>query len=329
MEIVGGNWKTWLGIGLMFPWAIGYSVLPWVAYAVPSWWKLQLVISSPLPVFLIIYWFLPECPRWLLTKGRVNEARTILKKAAQINGNTPDDQMDLNAFDASNLATNSKDEYQGKKTNLLDLFKTPNMRKNTLIQYFNWFTVAFVYYGLTLNSDKLIPGNVYINFCVSGLIEFPAYIFCLVVIHFLGRKIPLSLMFLSSFLILLVTIGITSPVAKLAVVSLGKFGIICVFAIIYLHAAELFPTVLRNTGLGSASMFGRVGSMLAPVVGRELHPTATLSIFASMSMLAGILTLWLPETRGLKMIDTIEEAESLECTRKLISRPKTQRAPTV
>ena len=136
-------------------------------------------------------------------------------------------------------------------------------------------------------------------------------------------------MFLSSFLILLVTIGITSPVAKLAVVSLGKFGIICVFAIIYLHAAEIFPTVLRNTGLGSASMFGRLGSMLAPVVGRELHPTATISIFASMSMLAGILTLWLPETRGLKMIDTIEEAESLECSKKLISRPKPQRAPTV
>ena len=61
-------------------------------------------------------------------------------------------------------------------------------------------------------------------------------------------------------------------------------------------------------------MFGRVGSMLAPIVGRELgktNPQATITIFAFLSMIAGVFTLWLPETRGLKMIDTIEEAEAL------------------
>ena len=69
--------------------------------------------------------------------------------------------------------------------NLFDLFKTSNLRKNTLIQYFNWFTTALVYYGLTFGVDNLIPGNMYLNFSVSGLIEFPAYIFCLVRIDFL------------------------------------------------------------------------------------------------------------------------------------------------
>ena len=72
--------------------------------------------------------------------------------------------------------------------NLFDLFKTSNLRKNTLIQYFNWFTTALVYYGLTFGVDNLIPGNMYLNFSVSGLIEFPAYIFCLVRIDFLILK---------------------------------------------------------------------------------------------------------------------------------------------
>ena len=72
------------------------------------------------------------------------------------------------------------DAITEQKVSFFDLFKTSNLRKNTLIQYFNWFTTAFVYYGLTLNADTLIPGNMYLNFCVSGLIEFPAYIFCLV-----------------------------------------------------------------------------------------------------------------------------------------------------
>ena len=75
-----------------------------------------------------------------------------------------------------------------KSFNLFDLFKTSNLRKNTLIQYFNWFTTALVYYGLTFGVDNLIPGNMYLNFSVSGLIEFPAYIFCLVRIDFLILK---------------------------------------------------------------------------------------------------------------------------------------------
>ena len=37
MEIVGGKWKVIVGIGLEFPWAIGYAVLPAIAYAVPDW----------------------------------------------------------------------------------------------------------------------------------------------------------------------------------------------------------------------------------------------------------------------------------------------------
>ena len=27
MELIGGNWKTWLGIGFEFPWALAYSVI--------------------------------------------------------------------------------------------------------------------------------------------------------------------------------------------------------------------------------------------------------------------------------------------------------------
>ena len=77
---------------------------------------------------------------------------------------------------------------------ILDLFKTPNLRKNTLISYFNWFTASFVYYALTFDSGTLIPGNIYINFAVSGLIEIPAYTICIVLLFYLGRRNPLAFM---------------------------------------------------------------------------------------------------------------------------------------
>ena len=73
---------------------------------------------------------------------------------------------------------------------------------------------------------------------------------------------------------LLISLAETDPTWVLAWASLGKFGAICAFAIIYVQAVEIFPTVLRNSGIGSSSSMARVGSILAPVVGRELVSSA-------------------------------------------------------
>jgi hypothetical protein len=54
--------------------------------------------------------------------------------------------------------------------------------------------------------------------------------------------------------------------------------------------------------------------MLAPIVGRELgriDPAATIGIFSLLSLVAGVMTLWLPETKGKKLADTIAEGEAL------------------
>ena len=41
--------------------------------------------------------------------------------------------------------------------------------------------------------------------------------------------------------------------------SLGKFGASASFAIVYLYTAELYPTVIRNSAIGSASMVAKIG----------------------------------------------------------------------
>ena len=308
MEIIGGDWKTILGIGLMFPWATGYSVLPLIVYYVPNWQHLQLVLSMPLPFFAIIYWFLPECPRWLLTKGRTNEAKKILENAIRINGKIG--SQELQSMDSKD--TENEQETKEEST-IFDLIKTPNMRKITLIQWFNWFTVVLVYYGLTLNADSLIPGNVYINFSVGGLIEFPCYFLCILVLHYFGRRIPLALMFLSTGLFLLMTLGIGDDQGQvlLTIITLGKAGIVCNSAIIYLQSAELFPTIVRSRGLSTCSIISRIGSMSAPIIGRELNPVIVIIIFATLSVAAGIFTFMLPETKGKKLPDTIADGEDL------------------
>ena len=85
MEMVGGKWSVIVGIGLEFPWAFGYSILPLLAYYVPEWSWLHLTISLPILLFLPVTCILPESPRWLLAQGRLDEAEDVLDRALEIN----------------------------------------------------------------------------------------------------------------------------------------------------------------------------------------------------------------------------------------------------
>ena len=105
---------------------------------------------------------------------------SILEKACKTNGrHWPENLV---------LESKKKEKHESKARIYNLLFGYPNLRKNTLIQYFNWFTASFVYYALTLDSGELIPGNIYINFAVSGLIEFPAYTVSIFLLHYFGRR---------------------------------------------------------------------------------------------------------------------------------------------
>ena len=56
---------------------------------------------------------------------------------------------------------------------------------------------------------------------------------------------------------------------KYIILTLAMFGKFCAsmsYAIIYLFSSELFPTSIRNTGMGCCSMVARVGSMTAPFI---------------------------------------------------------------
>jgi len=50
----------------------------------------------------------------------------------------------------------------------------------------------------------------------------------------------------------------------------GKLCITGAFAAVYVHSAEIFPTVVRNAGMGSSSAVARVGSMLAPYIAKSV-----------------------------------------------------------
>lgn len=53
---------------------------------------------------------------------------------------------------------------------------------------------------------------------------------------------------------------------RLILVCLGIVGMSVSFTTVYLFSGELFPTVVRNIGVGTSSMCARIGSITAPFV---------------------------------------------------------------
>ena len=51
-----------------------------------DWKMLQIVVSAPLFLLLLLYFVLPESPRWLIATGRYKEAKKTIEKAAKMNG---------------------------------------------------------------------------------------------------------------------------------------------------------------------------------------------------------------------------------------------------
>ena len=96
-----------------------------------------------------------------------------------------------------------------------------------------------------------------------------------------------------------------------AAAMFGKFCISASFAVLYVYAAELFPTVIRNVGMGMATVASRIGGILCPfvVLMGEQSRSLPMFIFACMSLVAGLVGLRLPETKGHPMPETMEDLE--------------------
>lgn len=101
---------------------------------------------------------------------------------------------------------------------------------------------------------------------------------------------------------------------KPALASLGISCSMISFSTVYIYAGEIFPTVVRNIGLGSSSTFARVGSMIAPFIANlsSDHSWVPPNIFGASMLVGALLCYMLPETLNCKLPESIEDVEEFE-----------------
>ncbi|XP_060947851.1 solute carrier family 22 member 2-like [Limanda limanda] len=302
-ELVGVEHRRTVGVLYQMFFSVGILLLPLLAYFITDWRWLQVVITVPYIVFLSYYWFVPESPRWLLSQNKKTEAVKITEDMAKENKRTL----------SKNIETLTDDNAVSCTASFMDLIRTPNMRKHTFILSFNWFTSAVVYQGLIMRLG-ILGGNVYIDFLISGLLEFPAAFLILFTIERIGRRLPFATANMVAGAACFITAMIPDSMFwfKTAVACVGRLGITMAFEMVVFVNTELYPTFVRNLGVSVCSTLCDIGGIVAPfllyrlaVIWLELP----LIIFGSLAFVAGGLVLLLPETRGVPLPDTIDDIE--------------------
>ncbi|KAM6281340.1 solute carrier family 22 member 13-like [Porphyrio hochstetteri] len=295
--------------------AIGQVILAGLSYGIRNWRLLEIAGSAPLFGLFFYFWVLPESARWLVTKGRIEEAKAALQKAASINKRTIPPE----------LLEQLKPEAQPKSASFLDLFRKKHLRKKTLIMSCAWFADSIVYYGLSLNVTSF-GLDIYLTQIAFGVVELPARFCCIYLLQWFGRKKTQAVLLLLSGLLCLVITGIPEdqPVAITVLAIIGKFTATASFSTSYIYAAELFPTVIRQTGVGLCSMAARVAGIMAPLIRLlgQYHRAIPMAIFGSVPVVGGLLCFLLPETRDTDLVDTTEPPAPQESSSRREILPK-------
>ncbi|KAJ0174389.1 hypothetical protein K1T71_010535 [Dendrolimus kikuchii] len=285
----------------------GLIVMPFIAWALPYWRHFLRAIYAPTLLILTYSFYLDESIRWLFSKGL---AKNLIMKIAKRNG-VQLDKMTLNKLEY--IDDEKKSDISDRKL-LLKTFKSKIMMQRFLVCMVWWFTITLINYGMMISS-VFIDGNKYVNFALLMLMDIPANVFYWLALSKYKRKMPLLVSFLVGGIFCISQPFVPKGYAWAGLALFMAFETLATFSynIVYMYTSELFPTYTRNSMHSICSAVGRVGSLVAPQTPLLLSFWSGLPtfIFGVTSILAGGLTLLMPETANTELPDTVAEAESI------------------
>ncbi|XP_073336005.1 solute carrier family 22 member 6 isoform X3 [Pagrus major] len=302
--------RTLVGTLTSFFFTFGQMILAGLAYWLRDWRKLQLTVCAPHFLFFAYSWWYSESARWLVLKRRSDEALKSLHRVARINGKA--EIIDKLTLEVLHSHMHKEIESSRSSFTAYDLLKTRGMRRISICLVAVWFSTSFAYYGLAMDLQKF-GVNIYLMQIIFGAVDFPFKLIALASLTYLGRRITQAACLFLSALIIFANIFVPSDMQTLrtTLACLGKGFTSSSFTVVYLYTGELYPTIIRQTGMGFVSTMARIGSMAAPAVLilDEVLPALPSVVYGGAAVLAGCFACFLPETLNVPLPDTIEDVE--------------------
>ncbi|KAK3722362.1 hypothetical protein QZH41_013694, partial [Actinostola sp. cb2023] len=137
MEVIGPGYRARIGNVNGFYWLAGACIQVTIAYFIRDWRTFSWVTSAPAFILYLFFRVYPESPRWFVVKGKLKPAHKIIMKYGGKDNKSCDPEQVmtmLTAIHDDQVLRNTT----GKRYTVLDLLRTPKLRRWTIILCFGW-----------------------------------------------------------------------------------------------------------------------------------------------------------------------------------------------
>lgn len=317
-ERVGKRWRGQIVMLGFLSLTLGLLSLTTLAYLTrnSSWRILYLCTSIPGVICSILtHFFLCESPRWLFMRGRTTDAVNVLKSIGSLDDHLSSSLSNMLVFKQGIPNTNGNNPFSSVKI----LVKKRWAIQRLIVAMVLSFGVGMMYFGMLLGVGGL-GLNIYLSSIFNALLLLSSSL--LTFLFWIPRCNRRSSVL--GFCTISGVASIISIVAghhhKIVHVGLELMALFCacmVFNILFMYVVELFPTCIRNTAASlsrQALLFASIFVPVLVVIGRRIQLFSHL-IFGVTILSCGLLVIFLPETRGRVLCDSMEEQEAQDKNR--------------
>ncbi|XP_076346082.1 beta-alanine transporter-like isoform X2 [Tachypleus tridentatus] len=261
IEYLGPRHRSFVAQLATIQWGFVGAIFPWLAFWLGDWKWLSMGTSVSLMTVVIVTWWLPESAHWMLVNKQTVRLLHTLEHVAKVNGKSVTKEILLETIEAAN-----EEETQKKRGHYLDLFKTPNLRKRTVIVC--WLCLlgrlgwTFLY-----QQAQNMGSDFKISMSMAAAVEIPAILIARPIVDRIGRRWTCFLVFQaqSVFLLTIPAVPTGYPNIVLALSLAGRFVGACGSHVaLPVYATELFPTMLRAQANSLRLLLGGFGMLLSP-----------------------------------------------------------------
>ncbi|CAF0909035.1 unnamed protein product [Adineta steineri] len=310
LELTSAAHTSLVGNTALVAYTIGEAIVTFSAYLTLDWQKLKWVniifIGSVLPYL----YFMPETPLYLYSKRQYTELETVLRRIATQNKRTevqwyPSYQKFLGNQSITDVNNETKSSFFKQFRQLFS--HRPTIIK-VLITDFLGFTTYLLYYEISYGFE-VMNISPYLGVVIGAVVEAVGYISgSFLIVSRLGRKGTFIIMMgLTAVCVLILPFVVkVGALPTVIVAQLGKFAISGAISVSWIFVPELFQTSIRSTANGLFITFSHIGAIIAPVISTsvsEKYLSVTFYVSSALGVVALLLTMILPETRGKTMDD--------------------------
>ncbi|MDI9975769.1 MFS transporter [Rhodococcus sp. IEGM 1307] len=283
-------------------WYVGFMFAFVSGFLMTTVWSLdwRIVLGSstvPAVILFLARLGMPESPRWLMNKGRTEDATEIAHAYLE----DPSDVVDI--------------ANEGTRKGTFGMLFSPAYRRATIFISIFWFCAVAPYFAIATFAASVLEGyglgdGLVGAIGVNGLALVGVMVSVLLIERVGRRKLTIPQQWVCAVVLLIIGLWTSAPPAVVLICFLVfAFANAMSTALTGVYPGEIFPTEIRGLGTGFATAFSRVGAglgtFLLPWSMHNLGAGITMLIAAGICVVgAAVSQVLAPETMGRNLSET-------------------------